>query len=591
MEAEILEQLTHLAVPGADAAFVTGLNPRAITSIRELRHWYTTVVGPILIYSTGNLTGVVDPLYEFTVDLANQDHSAYVIGLIGVMHAVNHNIGSCLMVIGPQIVCAQLGSVQLPVGIDWISSPVELFRQYTLPDDTIGGDIAVMEDRVLICEADDRGLVTWLSQGNATATSKFASTVFNLFPYMRNWLRNRTMTLPLVPALAAIGAAGAAGAPLTKVALDLQFRSATAIFLLGQSYSNPLTASNQIHKRMSAAAADMGQGECTPAELQRVYQDTGFAITDRTRLMDELLGQLLARNRAGQFEILVAKANLWHITDILADGQATPWGGALLAQARLVFENTHEKTLQMALRIEPLISDLLEAMEGNWLIERNRIAAVRQEVADAPYTGLVAVIPNNRQISQWSRIACIGAKHHEACLSSQADKVAFQMYNVNGIRDHIGSTADVITCDAIVDTIPEESVVGLTRVVRAVPLERGRRLMMQKTEETRGYVLRYMIEQDVVCEWRTYFSAELARVEVARVRAQADPLARRAIVDRFQRLSGEATRDPIPAEALRKRGILDAMESAIILQLDGDDPIGQGVAPPPDDIVNAAYYT
>jgi hypothetical protein len=189
-------------------------------------------------------------------------------------------------------------------------------------------------------------------------------------------------------------------------------------------------------------------------------------------------------------------------------------------------------------------------MQGNWLIERNRIAAVRLEVADAPFAGLVATIPNNRQISQWSRIAYIGAKHHEACLPSQADKISFQMYNVNGIRDHIGSNADIITCDAIVATIPEESVIGLTTVVRAVPLERGRRLMQQKDEETRGFVLRYMIEQDIVCDWRTYFEGELARIEVARVRVQADPLARRAITDRFQRLAGEAARDPNHEEAV-----------------------------------------
>jgi hypothetical protein len=111
MEAEIAAQLTQLAVPGVNAAFVTALRPRAITTIRELRAWYTVIDGPILVHSELNLTGVINPLAELTVELANQDHTAIVVGLRGPMQVGPNLVNSCLMVIGPPVVCTQLGAV------------------------------------------------------------------------------------------------------------------------------------------------------------------------------------------------------------------------------------------------------------------------------------------------------------------------------------------------------------------------------------------------------------------------------------------------------------------------------------------------
>jgi len=413
--------------------------------------------------------------------------------------------------------------------------------------------------------------------------------MYHLFPYMRNWLKAKTVAVDYAIACRKKGVLNPPLYQGNRVAADFHYRVRTCIYLLGPAFSRDSKIGPQIQRRGKAAAQALGLNFPAAEEVANEITATGWAVADRTGLMDDALGAMLARGDDMTINHDISFEDLKPIQDLIDSDQASAWGAGLLTQARMVYESAHAKTLSMAMAAEPLVRRLVQTMHAPWNEEDRRIQNLIREIQGKPFTGLRGNLADSRQISRWPRMALIGLLHHRRTLETAEKQAEFDQYNTEGIEEKISPAQDKMTCRTIAETIPDTNILGLTSVVAGVPLEAARSVMDSKSADVKGGVLKRLIATNIVCGWRTFYYGELVKLEMKRVRGQAVNIVDKILRDKMASLRSRAENELDPHVARNKRVAISEFEQMIQEGLTGGNPISDTLEAPEDAAVQEAY--
>ena len=169
--------------------------------------------------------------------------------------------------------------------------------------------------------------------------------------------------------------------------------------------------------------------------------------------MDTALRQFLARDDNLVFNLDVLSDNLKPIDQMIADGDISPWGGALLNQARLVYEYKHSTTLKMAYGTLELIRADFALAGERFTADLDTMDQGAAAYRNHPYCGLRGVIPEIRQIKNFSQVAYAGLIMYRKNLIKEDDKLDFDQYAVGGVIEHVDPDADARTVELVCESI------------------------------------------------------------------------------------------------------------------------------------------
>jgi hypothetical protein len=589
MDLFIIQALTELGATGLDENGLDAMSPSEHTSLASLREWAKATEGSVGLIYIGVPDVGMDDVNVFTFSEGQTTHMCYIITLKHTIVMDNQELANVLVLAGTDLFGPDIAALPFPDNVTIKRNPALSFPFSSLASTDLGGADAVIENRVITAVCKDEQLLSWLEMTNVTTQEGLMACLYAMYPFMRSWLRERTTAVDYSVACRKKGDVNAAVFAGTRENKDIIFRVRTIIYLLGPSYSRESKIASQIQKRGQAASQSLGLDFPTAEDVAAQISATNWTVGDRTGLMDDALGALLARTETMEINHEVQLADLIPVQHLIDNGQVTAWGGAVLVQARMVYEQAHAKTLTMAMSVEPLVKALLRVMADPWNVEIARVSELIESVKGRPYTGLRANLPDLRQIAKWPRVGLLGLLHHRNTLETEQKKTEFDAYNIAGVEDKIDSAQDKQTCRSIIDTIPATNILGLTAVVGGVHLAAARNVMDSKSPSVKGGVLKRLISTGINCQWRDFYYNELVKKEMKRIRDQAVTLVENILKDKMRNMRTMADNESDPVVARQKRTEIGAFEAQISDDLRGGNPIRDTV-PSPDEAAMQSEY-
>jgi len=589
MEAYITQSLMEAEVEGLPEEGLQAGHLEEHVSMNSLRNWAKDVEGTVCLINLPAPGDGFEDCNVLTYSEGNQAHECYIVTFSIPLQEGAHTWDETLVMVGDALFGSDIRALPFHEAVTVIKNPTGSFPESSLGDDDIGGTQAVIENRVVVAVCNDKQLLTWLEMQNVNQQEGMLACMYHLFPYMRDWLKARTVAVDYAIACRKKGVLHPPNYTGDREAADIHYRMRTSIFLLGPSYSRDSKIAPQIQRRGKAAAQSLGLDFPTAEDVAGQITATGWSVSDRTGLMDDALGAMLARGDDMTVDHDISYEDLKPIQELIDENQASAWGAGLLTQARMVYESAHAKTLSMAMTVEPLVRTLLQTMHAPWSIEDRRVQNLIKEIQGKPFTGLRGNLADSRQISHWPRMALIGLLHHRRTLETSEKKAEFDQYNIEGVEEKINSAQDKMTCRTIAETIPDTNILGLTSVVAGVPLEAARSVMDPKSADVKGGVLKRLIATNVVCGWRTFYYGELVKLEMKRVRGQAVGIVDKILREKMASLRSRAENELEPQVARDKRVAISEFEQMIQEGLTGGNPISDTLEAPEDAAVQEAY--
>jgi len=589
MEAYITRGLLELEVGGLPEGGLQAEDLDEHVSLNSLRNWASTVQNAVGLINLPVPNEGFGDYNVLTYSEGDQPHECYIVTFSMPLQMDEQVVNETLVMVGPALFGADIRALPFRETVAVTRNPPESFPQSSLGDGDVGGTEAVIENRVVVAVCTDKQLLAWLAMQNVDQEEGMLACMYNLYPYMREWLKARTVAVDYNIACRKKGEAHPPVYQGSREAADIHYRMRTSIYLLGPAYSRDTKIAPQIQRRGKAAAQSLGLNFPSSDDLSNQITATGWSVADRTGLMDDALGAMLARADDLSIDHEITWNDLKPIQELIDEDQASEWGAGLLTQARMVYEGAHAKTVSMAMSVEPLVRTLLNTMHAPWNIEDLRVRNLIDSIQGKPFTGLRGNLEDARQISHWPRIALIGLLHHRNTLETPEKKAEFDQYNIEGVEDKIDSAQDKMTCRTIAETIPDTNILGLASVVVGVPLEVARGVMDPKPADVKGGVLKRLIATNVVCEWRNFYYNELVKLEMKRVRRQAVGIVDKILRDKMSNLRARAENELDPQTARIKRVAISEFEQQIQEGLTGGNPVSDTVEAPEDAAVQQTY--
>lgn len=295
-----------------------------------------------------------------------------------------------------------------------------------------------------------------------------------------------------------------------------------------------------------------------------------------------MIGHTVCINKEQKWDPMTTLADLMSLDELEDFCPMEPWSKALLEQLRLVYSNSHGKTLGFAMAIQELTERLCSSMKPPWSTENARIKDLAKDLLSCPYAGLVESLPEVRQVKSWPRMAYMGLKYREKNLAGTEKAEAFTKYKIEDVANHIDDQADKDLCISMVEAIPTDSIVGKARLCAQVPLSAAKEMMSKLPNELKNHVLRYLIDSKIDCDWRKFREQQLQIEERKRVATQLGGIAQRAITDKIALLNIAAQAETDKTQTIIKFNQITALSSRLNSAL-GEEHNLRRMVPDPDD--------
>jgi len=408
----------------------------------------------------------------------------------------------------------------------------------------IEGSTAVYERVVYTVMCDDYELVHFLESGKTTAEMGLMAVIYNLYPYARSWLTANTTVIGYPDAIGKLRLGQINVHKGTNKFQNDYFCVRTTLYLLGSAYTQNKKVADQLQRRGRSAARSINKEFPDKAAVSSAITACDWEITKRTGLMDDSLARILAIDKKGEFNIDVATVDLKDLQVMKDEKTVSDWGIALLEQARLVYANSHTKTLSMALAVRPLINNLMQKLGHSWKEESDRLAALESEIRDKPFTGMRSTLPEARQVKQWVKHAHFGMNYHKSTLVDQNENIDCDKHNAKATEQMIESAAEAQTCYTILKALPKTAILSLVAILKNVPISEARDIVDSEKSDIESVILEWLLSDRVECPWGMFYRSELVESEILQIRHQADIIIGQIIKKKITSLRDMANADP-----------------------------------------------
>jgi len=591
IEEWVITNINRFQIAGSQVITAQNLDQTEYTSRYDLRVWAQG-----LTESVGLIHGPTVPLEVTTGKRMSYSHGAvdetcYVCTFICPLTVRAGIVRNWLYISGNNNFTSDIRNLPYPDDCVVYAPQRESFPVLKRSSLAIGGSAAVSERVVYTVVCDDYELIHFMESSKTTAEMGLMAVIYNLYPYARAWLTANTTVIGYPEAIGKLGLGQVNVQEGTKKSRNDHFLVRTNLYLLGSSYTRNEKVADQLQRRGQSAAQSMNTEFPDKTSVSSAITACGWEITNRTGLMDDALARILAIDKDGVFNIDVVTGDLRELQVMKDEKTVSDWGIALLEQARLVYANSHAKTLSMALAVRPLISNLMQKLGHSWKEESDRLAALESETMDKPFTGMRSKLPEARQVNQWKKHAHIGINYHKSTLVDPTKIADFDKYNIKAIEQKIESAAEVQTCYTILKAIPKTTILGLVAIIKNVPLSEARDIIDSEKPEIKSAVLKRLLSDKVECSWGTFYKSELVKIEMHRVKQQADTVIDQVIKKKIDSLRDMAQADPDKQAGFNNRYVIAQLEDLLRKEALGGNPLADTIKSPEDVTVQEDFNT
>jgi len=135
------------------------------------------------------------------------------------------------------------------------------------------------------------------------------------------------------------------------------------------------------------------------------------------------MGRIVSLDEKGEWDSTLESSELIPSDDLKEMKGLDEWITALYDQLRLVYADTHQQTLRMALAIRPHMAVVLASMGGVWEAENTMLIEVEKEILNRPYFGLREKLPVTHCVKSWPRCGYLRYKYKLANMTLPEDRV------------------------------------------------------------------------------------------------------------------------------------------------------------------------
>lgn len=577
--AQLIVALDAAHVTPDDLPMVLGDNAKWARTLRGIKAWVKNGPRGILVMSGVALANCPDAVPTVPMSVGGADVLFRVFLHLGVCEYEHANYEGLVMIFAgadfarsfKEFPFRDLGSCRF--------LPGNAFDEVVVMGGAgAGANLVLAQDYLVIVGTDLEILRVMMTQG-VPSIVKTASLLLRLFPYMRDWIRDNFMPVNFARSHDRLNIPGFVDVPRTADLQSQKFKAHSSIFAMGPAYSKQDNVFNQCAARGSAAAQSLNDDWVPPVVWAEVVTESDFQTYDRPGVVDEMYGQLLARNQAMTFNIETHAHDLYDIDTAVNTGLMTDWGGAIMGQTRMVFEKKHQQTLAFAFNIVDAVMPLVANLNNQWEMERALVATHRDDLQFHIYNGLRRTLPEARQVKSWPRLAYMGLLVHMKNLPA-AQAAQFANYKIDEISNHINSPVDKTICQAIADAYPKDDVIAQATLIRDLPLATARESMVSCDDDKKMKIMMHISIMGWICEWEVYYRGQLARLEKARIHKTAQPIIDAELKEIVRILSDRIYRMPEGPAKQTKLAAVGNVINTVNAEMTGDTPIHDRVPDP-----------
>lgn len=569
--------------------FLKCTEPRVFGSVRELRIFASRPDRNVCLHWLGTTDHFRELPAKVKTDVGGKPHSTYVVGFDDPEEVIDEDYNTYIFVQGDRAANKTLSGIMVGPGSTLHYSPEDTFLQSDGAGAPAGGGELAPAKEEVIMQGGDQDVALWLQASEPSPESKTATVLYHFYPHIRPYAHRHYLVLRPEVAWAHIGEALPEDPDWGNTEGGNNFVVGSFIWTIGANYTFAEQVQGQCLRRYRAGAASINEPEATASEFATVFQAVHFAPYNRSGRLDSLIGNTVAINKEHEWDSDVKEADLLPLEALDERHNLMMWGRALYTQLRLVYTNTHEKTLSMAMALQPLVATLCESLGEPWATEAATVKDLKATLTNCPYAGLVQTLPESRQTKSWARIAYMGLKYQEKNLTD-ADKASnFSKYAIENVGSHISTDADKELCVSLVSAIAPQTIIGKALLCSRLPLDSARAMMAKHDDDFKDQVLRHLIDEGTECNWRTFRMRQLQVTERKRVSEQLTSMARNTINDKMNRLYIAARDDRDQVEAATKRIIINQLNDELNSLLGREEDLFSVATAPDSDHLQATF--
>jgi len=589
IQGHVLKNLKVACKEGAADLREEDLDLTFHTTRAGLRSWAKSLTDDVALIQINEVPPDIPDVPMITYSYGDEDETCCIMSFTWPIVIKGNDINNFLILAGGGNYSAALRNLPFSKDISVCVPQPNTFPAIPKAALQLGGSSAVIERTVFTVACKDDELTHYVANAKVDPEMGLLATIFNLYDYTRDWLMEHTTVISYAEAVNWLNLGDPNVSEGTAKQRHTAFITRSALFLLGPSYSQKERVANQVQKRGQAAAQSMSDVFPDQTEVNAAITTCGYVTKDRTGLMDDALARVLAIDKKGNFDINVTKADLMPLQHYIDTDTLSSWAIQLLDQARMVYANSHTKTLNMALKINPLVSNVAKGLGPSWTDESEKLDKLAVAVKNRPFTGLRSKLPEERQASQFTRHAYIGVLYHRATLVDDKKRADFEAYNIPAIRERIEDPADAIICETMLNAIPKTEILGLVAIVGSVSLPAARDTIDGKSKEVKGAVLKRLLTEGTECEWKDFYKQELIKMEMNRIKEQADKVISDVIEKKIKSLQNRADADPDQQSRARKRIQIMDLNDRLRQEAIGSSPLSSIITSPEDVTVQEEF--
>ena len=287
---------------------------------------------------------------------------------------------------------------------------------------------------------------------------------------------------------------------------------ATGLALLTPAFSSDTKIASKIAYIINAVAAAGNSEKVTEEEVRRMKTDSGWTLKDISGRLKSVICRIVCMNKEYDHSSAVKVMELCPVEDIVSHFDLTDWAGALITQARMVYEQYHSKSIRFAVAVLPEIEKLFPKLGFAWEEEFGSLQHYREQLSNRPYTGLAE---SNMTVSRVSRAVYIGLMYYKANLVDQVDIENFNHFNIAGVKNHIRPQSDIITCDHLISILKVGKISAVIEFAAICPFQQAEKMIARLSDTDQETIFNSLASKTVKGEWYSVEKARRERLKVA----------------------------------------------------------------------------
>nr|XP_053644330.1 uncharacterized protein LOC128696930 [Cherax quadricarinatus] len=329
----------------------------------------------------------------------------------------------------------------------WQFSEWHLRQEYSVTLASIQADVCVVGPSADINELLTIESVPWYV--------KTLSVLYLLFPWIHKMLNKEVILIRLSVYSAVMGFTRLTLPPVSEMKGSNDFIISTAVYALAPSWSRTELLAEHIYKRICAALSQSGT-VIKLDEVKRILAAINWPREATNSRVDEVIGQVLAINKQGHFDLKTERVDLIPIDELEVEFHLSRWSASLLEQMRMVYINFRGKTVRFGVAVREAARTHLEGLHEAFTRELSSIDQIADDVSRYPYLSCRYTIPTQYRISTFPRICYLGLLYFMKNLETEKEKKTFEQYNISRVAEAITSQGDRKLVESLAQVLPTE---------------------------------------------------------------------------------------------------------------------------------------